>query len=251
MRIFLALRHDFGAYGRSAKSKFLWLADSRDLERYTTVQRSQHLTQADPRVFGQSYVANCSSVDGQAAYLGESTDHRHVDYFQSLEKFREQGLPCELPAHLAESLGGDSRLVELENEVQALAGKGGASTALREAKSRRDGYRKSLKRAALRQHQEKWIRERRDWKILTRGKERSGDTYKTDLVQSLCLLIPERGRLAQVMASDEPLAPPVMWLAMQDLYSLCTRDLTILYLPGHEPLDNACPVKCCRQKLNR
>jgi hypothetical protein len=53
-------------------------------EKYTSVQRSQHLTQADPRVFGQSYVANCSSVDGQAAFLREALDHRHVDYFQSL-----------------------------------------------------------------------------------------------------------------------------------------------------------------------
>jgi hypothetical protein len=40
----------------------------------TPVQRSQHLTQADPRVFGQggqSYVANCSSVNGQAAFRGK------------------------------------------------------------------------------------------------------------------------------------------------------------------------------------
>jgi len=31
---------------------------------YTEVQRSQHLTQAHPRVFGQAYVANMSSLDG-------------------------------------------------------------------------------------------------------------------------------------------------------------------------------------------
>ena len=33
-------------------------------ELYTEVQRSQHLTQAHPRVFGQAYVANMSSLDG-------------------------------------------------------------------------------------------------------------------------------------------------------------------------------------------
>lgn len=33
-------------------------------EIYTEVQRSQHSTQADPRIFGQAYVANTSSVDG-------------------------------------------------------------------------------------------------------------------------------------------------------------------------------------------
>ena len=56
-------------------------------ERYTEVQRSQHLTQGDPQVFGQSYVANTSSVDGQAAFLGERANHDHIDYFQGLESF--------------------------------------------------------------------------------------------------------------------------------------------------------------------
>ena len=64
-------------------------------DRYTEVKRSQHLTQGEPRVFGQSYVANTSSVDGQAAFLGERSDHTHIDYFQGLEKFREGGLPCQ------------------------------------------------------------------------------------------------------------------------------------------------------------
>ncbi len=73
-------------------------------ELYTGVQRSQHLTQADLRTFSQSYVASTSSVDGQAALLSEPTDHSHVDYFQSLEKFYEHGLSCELPARVEESL---------------------------------------------------------------------------------------------------------------------------------------------------
>lgn len=52
------------------------------------MQRSQHITQADPRVFGSSYVANCSSVEGLAAFLGEETEHRHIEYFQGLERAR-------------------------------------------------------------------------------------------------------------------------------------------------------------------
>ena len=106
-------------------------------------------------------------------------------------------------------------------------------------------------RLALRQHQEAWVRERRDWKILTRGKERPHDLCRTELVDNLYLLIPERGRLAQRMASDEPLSSNAMWDAMRDLHSLCRRDLSVLYLPGHEPLDGCCPVKCCGRKLER
>jgi hypothetical protein len=88
------------------------------------VQRSQHLTQADPRVFGQSYVANYSSVDGQAAFRGEESDHRHIEYFQSMEKFHEEGLPDKLPAHLEEDIHHDPQLCELKKEVHTLARSG-------------------------------------------------------------------------------------------------------------------------------
>ena len=44
----------------------------------------------------------------------------HIEYFQSLEKFHEDGLPGELPAHLEEELIQDPRLREPEAELQAL-----------------------------------------------------------------------------------------------------------------------------------
>jgi Protein of unknown function (DUF3435) len=52
---------------------------------YTEVQRSQHFTQADSRIFSQSYVANTFSVNNQAAFLDERVNHSHIDYFQSLK----------------------------------------------------------------------------------------------------------------------------------------------------------------------
>lgn len=152
-------------------------------ERYTDVQRSQHLTQADPRVFNQSYVANTSSVDGQAAFLGETSDHTHIDYFQGLEKFREPGLPCELPAHVEQRLNDNPQLRGLETEVQALLHRDAAAS--KEARRRLRNYRRALKQSTLRQYQEAWVQERRDWKILTRGKEQPGDIYKSDVVQNL------------------------------------------------------------------
>ena len=216
-------------------------------EIYTEVQRSQHLTQADPRIFGQSYVANTSSVDGQAAFLGEQVDHSHIDYFQSLEKFREPGLPCELPAHIEESLRQDCRRQELELEVQKSSKKDPLH--LRESKMRLASYLKTLKGSSLRQYQESWIQQRRDWKIITRGREQARDLNRTDLVQSLCLLFPERARLAQRLASDEPLTAGTKWLAMEDLYTLCSRDFPVLYLPGCQPVVETCPVKCCQLAL--
>ena len=60
---------------------------------------------------------------------------RHIDYFRSLENFREPGLPCKLPAHLQEALKSDPGLVELEDETQVLVQEEGASSALDQAKS--------------------------------------------------------------------------------------------------------------------
>ncbi|KAK5214871.1 hypothetical protein LTR96_011715 [Exophiala xenobiotica] len=218
---------------------------------YTAVQRSQHLAQADERVFGQSYVANCSSDDGQAAFRNEKSDQRHIEYFQSMERFHEEGLPDKLPSHIADDIYRDPELRDLEKEMQTLAQTGGGSKARSQHKQRYANRLKKLKNKALRQYQEQWTRERRDWKILTRGKEAAPDKSKTDFVQSLCLLIPERGRLAQEMAADHALEPTEMWQALQDLYTLCVQDFTVLYLPKSCPVDGACPVKCCQLRMDR
>ncbi|KAK5202942.1 hypothetical protein LTR41_011299 [Exophiala xenobiotica] len=217
---------------------------------FGNARKPAHLTQADEQVFGQSYVANCSSVDGQAAFRGEKSDQRHIEYFQSMEKFHEEGLPDKLPSHLEDDIYRDPELRELEKEMQTLAQTGGGSKARSQPKQRCANRLKELKNQALRQYQEHWIRERRDWKILTRGKEAAPDKSKTDFVQSLCLLIPERGRLAQKMAADHALEPTEMWKTMQDLYTLCMQDFTLLYLPKSRPVDGACPVKCCQLRMD-
>jgi len=216
-------------------------------QHYTEVERSQHLTQADPRIFGQAYVAATSSVDGQGAFLGEPLDHKHIDYFQGLDQFREPGLPCELPARLEESLKQDAKLQELKEEARRCPRE--CPTALKHSKQLLASYWTSLQRVALYNYQEKWVQDRRDWQVLTRGKEQNDDLYRADLVESLFLLFPERRRIAQRMASDSVMTSEDRWLAMEDLYTLCTRDFSVLYLPGHQPVNGRCPVKCCQSDL--
>lgn len=216
---------------------------------YTEVERSQHLTQADPRIFGQAYVANTSSVDGQGAFLGEATNSKHIDYFQGLERFREPGLPCELPARLEEELKQNPRLQELEQEVRQCPRE--CQTALKHSRQLLASYWNTLQRVALYKYQERWIRERRDWQVLTRGREQRDDPHRADLVESLYLLLPERRRLAQRLASDAIMTSVDRWLATEDLYTLCTRDFSVLYLPSHQPVNGRCPVKCCQIELER
>lgn len=207
------------------------------------MQRSQHLTQEDTRVFGQSYVANCSSVDGQAAFLGEPAEHRHIEYFQGLERFREAGLPCALPAELKSKLCHDEQLRALEDNV--------AASPSYEAKRRLNEYRRKLRDGALRRFQRDWVQNQRDWKILTKGKESARTACTANLFQNLCLLRPERGRLAKMIACDTPLSQADMWQAMRDLYSLCTGEFTVCFLPGHDPIKGACPVRYCQLRLAR
>lgn len=84
-------------------------------------------------------------MDSQAAFLKKPTDHCHVEYFQGLERFREQGIPNVLAAARQEA-------VEREARSQGLAPA-------------------SLQHAALRSYQEEWVEQRRKWKIDMRGKE--------------------------------------------------------------------------------
>lgn len=99
-------------------------------------------------------MANCSSVDGQAAFRDEESDPRHIEYFQSLEKFHEDGLPDQLPAHLLEELKQDSHLRELDAEVQRLRGVDGDNQAFSTAQRGLTTYWKKLNRDALRLYQE-------------------------------------------------------------------------------------------------
>jgi hypothetical protein len=91
-----------------------------DVERYTEVERSQHLTQNDPKVYGASYVANTSSACGKSAFAHEEAKHDHVDVFQSFSLLRETGLPDELPAKIKAEIRQEAELIELENQVRQL-----------------------------------------------------------------------------------------------------------------------------------
>lgn len=120
-------------------------------------------------------------------------DYGYVDCFQGLKRFHEQGLPCRLPARLEEQIKQDPQLQELEAEVRRYPSQ--RPSGVEKSKRQLASYLKSLRRATLYKHQEQWIQERRDWKVATRGKEQSRNVHRTDLVQSLSLLLPERRRL--------------------------------------------------------
>ena len=208
---------------------------------YTEVERSQHLTQSDRSIFGRSYVAQTSSVDGQSAFLGRTPDHSVNEFFQGLEPLREAGLPLFLPRAMRDTLKKDPAVVALKESEAAARDPHGAAAAKRD----RENLLKRLERKALESFREEWIRKRRDWKILTRGKVSL--EVDTD-VSRLCLLIPERARITEKM-KRELVSSDKTREATHDLLALCKRDYTVFYLPGEEPVDGLCPV--CDKTMQR
>jgi hypothetical protein len=71
------------------------------------------------------------------------------------------------------------------------------------AKSEWRGLLKRLEREAFKSFRAEWIRERRDWKVLTRGKVSL--EVDTD-VSRLCLLIPERARITEKIKRESILS---------------------------------------------
>ncbi|KAI9773208.1 MAG: hypothetical protein M1839_002216 [Geoglossum umbratile] len=212
-------------------------------ERYTETERSQHITQNDPRVYGQSYTANTTSCDGRQAFLDEAAQHDHVEYFQGFSKFCEKGLPHALPAEKKAALENDPQIIELRDRVQQLETEGASAEDIRGARNKVRSCRNSLERATLRVFQNQWVKDQRDWKIRTQGKEQAEDLKSTELVQTLSRIIPERGRLTKMMLSDKVISKQEREQAVTDLYSFITRDYTVLYRPGEEPINGTSYLK--------
>jgi hypothetical protein len=215
-------------------------------ENYTPAQRSQHLIQEDTKVCGQYYLANCSSIDGQAAFRGEQSHHRHLEYFQSLQRQHEDGLPNSLSAEAQVEVDNDADRLELARHVQTAITEDGA----KDAKRRWANDRRRLQQKRLLKYQEEWLEKRQKWKITSRGEESANDPLKEDPFHDIWELILERKLLARVMASSENLTLADRWGAIHDICSLCTQDDTVLYLPQASPVGGMCPKTTCQLKLN-
>lgn len=217
-------------------------------EMYTGAQRSQHLTQSDIRVFGQSYVANCSSVDGNAAFLGRARDDTVTEYFQSLERFREPGLPAKLPTAEREALERDPELCQLAKGVRICQASKSTDTALREAQIALRRYRSKLETTSLKEYQQKWIQQQRHLRVASKGKEGFA-LASTDRTGIMWSLIPERGRIAASVVSGRKAFAQELQLIMQDMVALCGPP-SVTYLPEMTPTNGRCPVGSCGLQLD-
>ena len=97
-------------------------------------------------------MANTSFVDGKFAFLNEPAEHNHVDYFQSFAKFREKGLPTNLPAEKNAATWQDPRLVVLEKQINKSRNNSASSSEIKIVKNKMRFYYISLTRKILKQY---------------------------------------------------------------------------------------------------
>lgn len=196
-------------------------------------------------------MANTSSVCGRSAALDEPAQHDHVDYFQSFAKFYESGLPSKLPAREEAVISQYPQLLDLESKVHQLKSGQGSPSQIQAAVSKARACRLRLTRKRLQQYKLEWVRERRDWKVITRGKGRAEEQSQTDLSDILAQVMPERGRLAKTMISAQVVSEKERKDAIKDLCSLASLDCTTIYRPGEEPAQGSCPIKSCSLAVHR
>lgn len=220
-------------------------------ERATAAERSQLLNQNDPNVFGQSYIANTSSIDGQSAFLDEPAKTRHIQYLQGVSRFHENGLPASLPAEKEALISQNPELLQLQEEVEQLIKDCADEYTISMAKQNLRRCRRQIKDEALRQYRVDWVQERRDWKILSRGKELPKDPVRTDVAQDIFRIMPERARVAKMMLFMRRLSVMEKLQAVLDLCTLCIQNVEVLHLPNEKPIGGACPVEKCQLPMER
>ncbi|KAJ5917592.1 hypothetical protein N7466_011146 [Penicillium verhagenii] len=181
----------------------------------------------DAGTYPKDYLLHCSSIDTVSAVLGEEEQSDHIEYFQGFERFHERGLPGELTAEIEASIRQEPELVDRKFRIEQLE----SSNSDRESiAAEKLSYRKALLRlrlTGLKQYQSRWIQERRDQRILSRGKEEPAFTENDVCMRAQSLLMPEIARISPLMSSDRELSADEMLLFVEDLKTHCERDFDV------------------------
>ncbi|KAJ5971697.1 uncharacterized protein N7479_001615 [Penicillium vulpinum] len=206
---------------------------------------SQILAHKGLNTFPEHYQAHCSSIDTVGAVLDEEDQSDHIEYFQGYVQYYERGLPGELPAEIKESILEKPDMVEMRAQIDSFAQNHDEDR----LKNKKLEYRKALVRYRLfelRQYQIRWAQEKRDRKVINRGKEEPTHSENDIRARTQMLIMPEVARIATAMSSTKELSFDEKLLFVEDLQTQCLRDFDVVYLPNESPVHGLCPVKGCQ-----
>lgn len=194
---------------------------------------------------------HCSSIDTVSAILEEDDQTDHIEYFQGFDRFYERGLPGELPAEILESICAKPEMKEMRDHIKELEDQSDHEQAIAIEKRK---YNKALIRdrlSELKRYQSHWVRQRRDQRILNRGKEEPVYSESDISTRAQGLIMPEGARIARSMSCTEELSFDKMLLFVQDVQMHCERDFDVIYLPKQGPVRGVCPAKNCQLPIEK
>lgn len=177
--------------------------------------------------------------------MGNPADNTHIDYFQGYSQFHEHGLPRRLPIEEEQKIDTDPQLITKATEIRNAE----SDDDIKRLKRDYNILKRKIYASMYQQFQSEWVQNQRDWKILTRGRERPDFFEQTAEKQAQCKVMPELGRLAAIMSSNVPLSFDEKAVVVRDLYTQCLRDFDVVYRPGEEPVEGLCPVASCSHSL--
>ncbi|KAJ5471326.1 hypothetical protein N7530_008683 [Penicillium desertorum] len=210
---------------------------------------SQIYGHKDAGTYPKEYLLHCSSIDTVSAVLGEEEQSSHIEYFQGFERFYERGLPGELPAGIEASILQMPEVVDIRRRIKQLEA---SNSDKRVTAAEKLNYRKTLIRlrlASLKEYQNRWVREKRDQRILNRGKAELVISENDVSTRAQSLLMPELAHISTLMSSDRELSFDEMLLFVDDLKTHCERDFDVAYLPRESPIQDRCPARDCLKEI--
>ena len=77
------------------------------------------------------------------------------------------------------------------------------------------------------------------------------DDERTDIYDILFQVMPELGRLAGIMVSSKIALEEERKRAIEDLYSLVSKDCSVIYRPRENPIHGRYPAKDCDTEMAR
>lgn len=225
------------------------------LGKYGSALVSQIYGHEDSKTYANDYVLHYSSINTVAAVLDEDPDKdgdsEHIEYFQGFNKYYEPGLPGSLPAEVEHKILQKPELLDIKDRITHLKTQ---NDNMRLIDYETKHYKKTLLRHRLfelKEYQRRWVREKRDQRILNRGKEETPALEKDVCTQALALIMPKSARIAIMMSCTEELSFERMLLFVEDLRKHCSRDFDVVYLPGENPDQGRCPVESCQKSIRR
>ena len=181
------------------------------------------------------------------AFLGMKQRTDHIKKLRSASTKRAPGLPQELSAERMAQFVQDPTARTLLRNLRDLRRGGAPESDIKAAERKFTIYRHWLKNRCLEQYKAEWLETRYENIIKSRGKMSPDRSAAVSRAQTLFRVMLERARLADMIKSTEPRTREQKLQAVEDMLSLSTRNYEVMYRPGEEPADGACPRNCPRR----